>query len=131
MTRILIGDDEPFILRSLDFVLRKEGFEVDTASDGEEGLGKLLERDYALAFLDIMMPRLGGFEVLQRLREERPGEPLRVVFLSAKGMEEDRARGLELGAIDYVSKPFSPAAVLQLVRHLCAGSAEPDQAEGD
>lgn len=120
MTRILIVDDEPFILRSLAFVLRKEGYEVDTAGDGEEGLDKLRHQDYALAFLDIMMPRLGGFEVLQRLRDERPDDAPRVVFLSAKGMEEDRARGLELGAIDYVSKPFSPAAVLQLVRTLCA-----------
>ena len=118
MSHILIVDDEPFILRSLAFVLRKEGYDVDTASDGEAGLEKLSQNNYDVTFLDIMMPKMGGFEVLEKVKTLDPPIDTKIVFLSAKGMEEDREHGLALGACEFVSKPFSPAAVVQLLKSL-------------
>lgn len=119
MSQILVVDDEPFIVRSLAYMLRREGHEVSTANNGIDALEKLQESAYDLAFIDIMMPKLDGFEVLKTLKEN-PNNPITpVVFLTAKGMDEDRERGIALGAIDFLLKPFSPAAIIKLVNSIC------------
>jgi two-component system response regulator RegX3 len=115
MTRILIVEDEPAILEALEYTLRGEGYEVETADDGETALTQALTCDYDLMVLDLMLPRLAGTEVLRRLRQE---SPLPVIVLTAKGGEGDRVLGLEAGADDYVSKPFSMAELVSRVRAL-------------
>jgi two-component system response regulator RegX3 len=113
--RILIAEDEPAILDALAYTLRGEGYEVETAEDGESALERARTRDYDLMILDLMLPRLSGTEVLRRIREE---SPLPVIVLTAKSTETDRVLGLEIGADDYVTKPFSMAEVVSRVRAL-------------
>ena len=119
MSKILVVDDEPFIVRSLAFMLRKEGHEVSTAKNGADGLQLLRQNTYDLAFIDIMMPKLTGFEVLEQLKEDPGTIPSPVVFLTAKGMDEDRERGIALGAREFLLKPFSPSAIVALVNSIC------------
>ncbi len=113
--RILIVEDEPAILDALAYTLRGEGYEVETAEDGESALERARTRDYDLMILDLMLPRLSGTEILRRIREE---SPLPVIVLTAKSTETDRVLGLEIGADDYVTKPFSMAEVVSRVRAL-------------
>lgn len=121
MCTILVADDEPFIIRSLAFMLRKEGHEVITADNGAVALEFLQDtenRKINLAFLDIMMPKLTGFEVIETLQQS--GALITpIIFLTAKGMEEDRERGYALGATDFLTKPFSPSAISVLVKNMC------------
>jgi len=91
------------------------GFEVVEASDGEKALSLLREEEFDLVLLDVMMPGMSGFEVLERLRRDPGRDELAIVFLSARADEEDIRRGFELGALDYVTKPFDP---LRLGEHL-------------
>jgi CheY-like chemotaxis protein len=116
MHRILVADDEPFILRSLAFTLRQEGFRVITATNGQEALDALQHDNIDCAFLDIMMPKLSGFDVLQQLRDQHGRAPCPVIFLTAKGMDGDRERAMALNVDAYVTKPFSPSAIIRLVR---------------
>lgn len=102
--RVLIADDDPDILTVVKINFELEGFEVDTAVDGEDALQKATANPPNAIVLDIMMPRMDGTEVLAELRKARPAQP--VIFLTARGEEEDRVRGLRLGADDYVVKPF-------------------------
>ena len=115
MTRILVVEDEPAILDALTYTLRGEGYDVETAADGETALAQALSRDFDLMVLDLMLPRLSGTEILRRLRSE---SPLPVIVLTAKGGEGDRVLGLEAGADDYVTKPFSMAELVSRVRAL-------------
>ncbi|HBQ65108.1 MAG TPA: DNA-binding response regulator, partial [Clostridiales bacterium] len=102
--RILVVDDEKNIVEILTFNLRKEGFESMEAFDGENGLKKALEEAPDLVLLDIMLPGMDGFEVLRRIRQE---SSVPVIMLTAREDESDKVMGLELGADDYVTKPFS------------------------
>ena len=102
--RILIVDDEPRYLRLLEANLRTEGYEVSTAQDGVQALDVFSAQPIDLVLLDVMMPRLDGFGVCQRLREF---SNVPIVILTARGEEQDRVRGLDLGADDYLVKPFS------------------------
>src|SRR5918994_496930 len=115
MTRILVVEDEPAILDALAYTLRGEGYEVETADDGETALTHALSRDFDLMVLDLMLPKLSGTEILRRVRQE---SPLPVIVLTAKGGEADRVLGLEIGADDYVTKPFSMAELVGRVRAL-------------
>ena len=119
MSTLLVADDEPFIVRSLAFMLRKEGHNVITAHDGAVALEILRNEHIDLAFIDIMMPKYTGFEVLEALQSEGKKLPAPMIFLTAKGMEEDRERGLALGATDFLLKPFSPAVISKLVHVIC------------
>ncbi|MFW5860433.1 MAG: response regulator [Planctomycetota bacterium] len=121
MSRILVADDEPFILRSLSFALHREGHEVCTARNGTEAHTALANTAFDLAFIDVVMPGLNGFEVVERLRTEQGCLRTHVVFLTAKGTDEDHNRGLALGASAYLNKPFSPAALGRLVSEVLAG----------
>ncbi len=105
MYKILIVEDEPQMRSGLKDNLEFEGYDVDTAEDGVTGLQKILENDYNLIVLDVMMPRLSGFDVCKKAREKGIKTP--VIMLTAKGEEIDKVLGLELGADDYITKPFS------------------------
>ncbi len=116
--RILVVDDEIYIVHILEFTLTMEGYEVVTASDGEEALRRIEQDRPDLLVLDIMMPKLDGYEVCRRLREDEELRNLPVILLSAKGRPIDRETGLEVGADDYIVKPFSPRRLLEKIRDL-------------
>ena len=116
MSCILVVEDDPAILRGLSDNLKAESHEVLTASDGEEGYRLIVERKPDLIILDLMLPKLGGYEVCRRVRREGVQTP--ILILSARGEESDRVLGLDLGADDYVTKPFSVRELLARVRAL-------------
>jgi DNA-binding response OmpR family regulator len=111
---ILVIEDDPSITMGLELNLRAEGYRVILAHDGEDGLSRAREENLDLLILDVMLPRLNGFEVLRILRGE--GNEIPVLMLSARGAELDKVMGLELGAEDYVTKPFGLAELLARVR---------------
>jgi DNA-binding response OmpR family regulator len=121
-TKILIADDEPNILISLEFLMRREGYEVHLARDGQEALDVLRREHPALLLLDVMMPRKSGFEVCAELRADEAIKDVRVLMLTAKGRETDVAKGLALGADAYMTKPFSTRELVDKVRALVGGS---------
>jgi two-component system alkaline phosphatase synthesis response regulator PhoP len=114
MPRILIIDDEPEIVRGLEDNLRYEGYETTSATSGEEGLARATREAPDLVLLDVMMPKMSGWDVCRELRLR--GIDVPVIMLTARGEERDRVRGLELGADDYVTKPFSLRELLARVR---------------
>lgn len=113
---ILVTDDEPYVQRSLSFVFRKEGFEVEVASNGEEALKKAKELKPKIIFLDLMMPKLNGFDTCRAIKSDKELRDCYVIILTAKGQEVDKERGLSAGANDYITKPFSPKEVVAKVR---------------
>ena len=115
MTRVLLVDDEPAIRDAVGYALRGAGFEVETEVDGESALETAGASQFDLVILDVMLPGLDGIEVCRRLRED-DGVP--VIMLTARGAEVDRVLGLELGADDYVTKPFSMAELVGRVKAL-------------
>lgn len=102
--RVLVVDDEKLIVKGIRFSLEQDGMDVDAAYDGEEALGLVRENTYDLVLLDIMLPKLDGFEVCQRIREF---SDVPIVMLTAKGEDMDKILGLEYGADDYITKPFN------------------------
>jgi len=118
--RILVIEDEPDLLAGLARSLREEGYAVDTAADGEEGLYKAESINYDALVLDVMLPRLDGWEVLRRLREKKK---LPVLLLTARDKTADRVRGLDSGADDYLVKPFDLSELLARLRALIRRSA--------
>lgn len=112
---ILLVDDEPYILRSLSYLLTREGYVVETASNGEEGLAAVRRLRPPLVFLDVMMPRTNGYQVCEQIRQDPNLAETYVIMLSAKGQQVDLERGLLGGADEYMTKPFSPREVLQHV----------------
>jgi DNA-binding response OmpR family regulator len=117
---ILVIDDEPYILRSLSYLLQREGYAVETASNGEEGLQRVRTLNPPLVFLDIMMPHMNGYEVCEQIKQDQRLDGTYVIMLSAKGQQIDRERGLLGGADEYMTKPFSPREVAQRVRAILA-----------
>jgi two-component system alkaline phosphatase synthesis response regulator PhoP len=115
---ILIADDEPYILRSLSFVLKKEGYDCETARDGEEALEKVKRFQPKVLFLDIMMPKKTGFEVCRTLKADPAYRGTKVIMLTAKGQQHDFDEAKSSGADDYVTKPFSPKKVLEKLSDL-------------
>ena len=120
---ILVIDDEPYILRSLSYLLQREGYTVATATNGEEGLQRVRSLRPPLVFLDIMMPHMNGYEVCEQVKQDATLENTYVIMLSAKGQQIDRERGLLGGADEYMTKPFSPREVAQRVRSILAERA--------
>lgn len=114
MARILVVEDEPKMRSGLKDNLEFEGYSVDVAEDGEKGLQKASENNYDLYILDVMMPKKSGFDVCKELRSRGVVSP--VIFLTAKGEEIDKVLGLELGADDYITKPFSLRELLARVK---------------
>ena len=116
--RILIADDEPNILISLEYLMQREGFTVSLARDGQEALDAILRDTPDLVLLDVMMPRKTGLEVCQAVRADPRLNSVRILMLTAKGRETDVAKGLALGASAYVTKPFSTKDLVARVRAL-------------
>jgi DNA-binding response OmpR family regulator len=115
---ILIVDDEPNIVISLEFLLERDGWRVQVARDGQEALEAIEREPPALVLLDVMLPRLSGYDVCQRIRERPAWRGVRVLMLTAKGREVEMAKGLALGADGYVTKPFSTGELLSHIRAL-------------
>lgn len=113
--KILLVEDDPSIVLGLRMNLEREGYDVELAEDGEVGLARAKGGEFDLVLLDVMLPRLNGYEVLDALRRERRDAPP-VLMLSARGAEMDKVMGLDLGADDYITKPFSVAELLARVR---------------
>lgn len=122
--RVLIVDDEPRYLRLLEANLRTEGYEVITAQDGQQAVDVFSSQPIDLVLLDIMMPRLDGFGATQRIREF---SSVPIIILTAKGEEQDRVRGLDLGADDYLVKPFSATELLARVRAVLRRAQVPSE----
>jgi DNA-binding response OmpR family regulator len=114
MTKILIVEDEPSMRMGLKDNLEFEDYDVDVAVDGEEGLEKIRENKYNLVLLDVMLPKLSGFDVCKTVRKENIKVP--IILLTAKGEEIDKVLGLELGADDYITKPFSLRELLARIK---------------
>jgi len=127
-SRILIVEDEPGIADTLQYALRTEGFEPNWVATGEAALAQALAQPPALVILDVGLPDSSGFEVFKRLRATNAELP--VIFLTARSDEIDRVVGLELGADDYVAKPFSPRELVARVRSILRRSAKPATAAG-
>jgi DNA-binding response OmpR family regulator len=117
-TKILIADDEPNILISLEYLMKREGYEVHLARDGQEALDTLRRERPRLVLLDVMMPRKTGFEVCQEVRSDDAIRSTLILMLTAKGRETDVVKGLALGADAYMTKPFSTRDLVQKVREM-------------
>ncbi|MCA1705924.1 MAG: response regulator [Actinobacteria bacterium] len=120
--RILVADDDPSILRLLQLNFELEGFEVHTASDGEEALAKARSSSPDIVVLDVMMPGMDGWEVCRRLKEDETMREIPVILLTALGQEKERRRGVEAGAAEYVQKPFDPDELVRVVNVTLAGA---------
>lgn len=120
--KVLVVDDEPFILRSLAFVLERAGLKVVLARDGEEALEKLRDERPRLAILDVMMPKRNGYEVCEVVKGDPDLRDTYVILLTAKGQESAKERGVQAGADEYMTKPFSPSRIVERVLEILAGA---------
>ena len=118
MAKVLVVDDEPNIVLSLEFLMQQAGFDVTTALDGESALALVNENPPDLVLLDISLPGISGFEVLEQLRNQPSFKRLPIVMLTAHGREVEREKGLALGADDYITKPFSTRQLVEKVQAL-------------
>ncbi len=125
MTRsVLVVDDEPNIVLSLEFIMKQAGFEVRVARDGDEALGAIEASPPDLVLLDVMMPNRDGYDVCQTIRANPAWKGIYIIMLTAKGRDIEREKGMALGADDYVTKPFSTREVIARVEQfLATGSA--------
>jgi len=114
--KMLVVDDEPDIVELVSYNLKKEGFDVSSASDGEEALGMIKKGDFDFFILDLMLPGLQGMELCRILRNNPKTAQIPIIMLTAKGEEIDRILGLETGADDYMTKPFSPRELIARVK---------------
>ena len=120
---VLIVDDEPNIVRSLEFLMTKAGYEVRVARDGDQALNEIAKARPDLVLLDAMMPKRDGFDVCQTIRANPDWAGIRVIMLTAKGRDIEREKGLAMGADDYITKPFSTREVVVQVEKIL-GSKE-------
>ncbi|MBI4364783.1 MAG: response regulator [Candidatus Latescibacteria bacterium] len=116
--KILVVDDEIYIVHILDFSLGMEGYEVVTALDGEQALEKVKTEKPDLIVLDIMMPKLDGYEVCKSIKSNSATQNIPVILLSAKGRNVDQKMGFDVGADDYITKPFSPRKLVERINQL-------------
>ena len=115
---VLIAEDEPSILESLDFILRRAGWSIESVTDGEAVLERVRRNRPRVLVLDVMLPKRSGFDVLKQLRSDEETRDLPVLILTAKGQQQDRRIAEELGADGFVTKPYSNAEVVGAVRQL-------------
>jgi DNA-binding response OmpR family regulator len=116
--KILVVDDEPHVIRSLTFVLEKEGYNVSSATNGEEALAKIQESKPRLMLLDVMMPKKNGYEVCKEVKGDSSLSDIHIIMLTAKGQEADREKGFSAGADEFMTKPFSLMAVVGKAKEL-------------
>ena len=121
---VLVVEDEPNIVESLSFLMKKAGFVVRVARDGNTALRTIESEIPDLVLLDIMMPRRDGYEVCRAIRANPDWQDVRIIMLSAKGREIDRRKGLELGADDYITKPFSTREIVARVQEILGTKAD-------
>lgn len=115
---VLVVEDEPNIVLSLEFLIKQAGFEVRVAHDGEEALKAVEENPPELILLDIMIPKRDGYDVCQTIRANPEWKDIHIIMLTAKGRDVEREKGLALGADDYITKPFSTRELSQRVKQL-------------
>ena len=127
---IIAIDDEPYILRALSYLLTREGYTIETANDGGEGLARIRDLRPNVVFLDIMMPVKNGYDVCEQIRADASLANTYVIILTAKGQQSDRERGLLGGADEYMTKPFSPREVAQRLRTLISTGRIPIRSDG-
>ena len=120
--KILIVDDEPLIVKGLKYSLEQDNYETDSAQDGEEAISKFFAGQYDLVLLDVMLPKIDGIEVCQRIRE-RSNVP--IIMLTAKGDDMDKILGLEYGADDYMTKPFNILEVKARIKNILRRASQP------
>lgn len=129
--RVLVVDDEKTIVKGIKYSLSRDGYEVDCAYDGEEAVEKARNNSYSIVLLDVMLPKMDGFEVLQQIREF---SKVPVIMLTAKGEDMDKILGLDYGADDYVTKPFNilevKARIKAILRRVNASKQPEDEDEG-
>ncbi len=116
--KIVLAEDEPQIARLVEFKLKKEGYQVVSKGNGEEALAAIKAEKPDLILLDVMMPVMDGYEVLRRVKEDENLKNIPVVMLTAKAQERDVVKGIDLGADDYITKPFHPAELLARVKRI-------------
>ena len=116
--KVLIADDEQNIVISLEFLMKREGFEVLIANDGEEAVRRIRSDPPVLVLLDVMMPKKSGFEVCQEIKADPALAAVRILMLTAKGRDTEVAKGLALGADAYMTKPFSTKELVEKVRSM-------------
>ncbi len=119
-SRVLIADDEQNILISLEFLMKREGYEVSIAQDGDEAVEMIRSERPDLVLLDVMMPKKSGFEVCQEIKSDPSLQSVRILMLTAKGRDTEVAKGLALGADSYMTKPFSTKELVERVRSMLA-----------
>ncbi|CEP36299.1 MULTISPECIES: response regulator transcription factor [Halomonadaceae] len=118
MAKVLVVDDEPNIVLSLEFLMEQAGFEVVTAEDGEQALARVNDSQPDLLLLDISLPGISGFDVLEQLRGKEATAQLPIIMLTAHGRDVEREKGMALGADDYITKPFSTQSLVEKVKAL-------------
>ena len=116
--KVLIADDEPNIVMSLEFLMQRAGYQVQVATNGEEALKFATEIPPDLMLLDVMLPKMSGFEVCQKVRENPACGEMKIIMLTAKGRDTEMAKGLAMGADAYVTKPFSTKDLLAQVKQI-------------
>ena len=121
--KLLVADDEPNIVISLEYLMKREGYDVLVATDGNQALETIRREQPALVLLDVMMPGKTGFEVCQAVRADPALEGVRILMLTAKGRDTDISKGLALGANAYITKPFSTRELVQKVAEMLGGTA--------
>ena len=122
--KILIADDEPSIVAAVEFLLRRGGYEVQVARDGDQTLALVEEFDPDLVLLDVMMPRKSGYEVCTRIRERADRRHVKIIMLTAKGRDAEVSKGLSMGADLYITKPFSTRELMARIRELIEADSE-------
>jgi two-component system, OmpR family, alkaline phosphatase synthesis response regulator PhoP len=125
--RVLVVDDEPDVLLLCRVNLEFEGYEVVEASDGQEAMERLREQRFDVMLLDVMMPKMDGWQVLEAVKADESLRELPVVMLTAKVQDQDQIRGWSQGAADYITKPFSPLALSQVLQDVLATDPEEEE----
>ena len=117
--KILVVDDEPYILRALTFALKREGYEIATAVDGEEALAQIQALEPSLVFIDVTMPKKDGYQVCQEVRDDSTltRQPY-IIILTSRGQEADREKAERVGVNEFMTKPFSPSKIVTRVREI-------------
>jgi two-component system, OmpR family, alkaline phosphatase synthesis response regulator PhoP len=128
--RIFVVDDEPNLIRSLSFILTKEGFEVSSAENGEDAVRMIPAYRPALVFLDLMIPGKNGYQVCEEIRSMPDLKNIYIIILSAKGGDVDKDKALIAGVNEFMSKPFSPLAVISLVKRIMLNLPETEPVKG-
>jgi DNA-binding response OmpR family regulator len=127
LKKVLVCDDEPYIVESVSYVVRKAGYDVVIAEDGEEALAAALRERPDLIFLDIMMPKLSGYEVCRRIKADPTFRGAYIVMLTARGQEEDERQALDVGANEFMTKPFSPRKMKAKLLEILGGDGSSPQ----